>query len=352
MIVSLSRVLLNRAARIDRLPVSAAIAIAITFYGFGTTVLSEAADVAEGASVVTYYGYDDCIRLENETTTVTLCPAAGGRVLQYAIGGENVLYLPSGNEGWLYAEGKKGGKMHAGRFDFGPEKMVRHSNELWMGRWAAKITGPRSARLTSQVDDVNGVRLIRDFVLDADSSYLRCRQTIENVSDRDVSYCHWSRTFAIGGGIAVVPRSDRGRFPKGYVLYEPGNKIQFDPDDSNVLVTDQMVVVSGPPQYPKLGFDSYEGWIAYYAPSDQLFIKRYSAFRDRAYNEVAGLTASVWYPQSDMVELEPIGPAENLAPGQSASFDEHWWLLDATFPRDAGAIDAAGLRTTLEQLHP
>ena len=111
-----------------------------------------------------------------------------------------------------------------------------------------------------------------------------------------MSYCHWSRTLAIGGGIAVVPRSDRARFPKGYVLYEPGAKIQFDPDDPNVLVRDDALIVAGPPKYPKLGFDSYEGWLAYYAPSNQLFVKRYAAYRDRAYNEVAGLTASVWYP--------------------------------------------------------
>ena len=62
------------------------------------------------------------------------------------------------------------------------------------------------------------------------------------------------------------------------------------------------MIVSGPPEYPKLGFDSYEGWLAYYAPTDQLFVKRYAAYRDRGYNEIAGLTASVWYPKDAMVE--------------------------------------------------
>lgn len=31
----------------------------------------------EGAKVTSFYGYDDCIRLANSQTTVTLCPAAG-----------------------------------------------------------------------------------------------------------------------------------------------------------------------------------------------------------------------------------------------------------------------------------
>ena len=33
---------------------------------------------AQDTGVVSFYGYDDCIRLANETTRVTLCPAAGG----------------------------------------------------------------------------------------------------------------------------------------------------------------------------------------------------------------------------------------------------------------------------------
>jgi hypothetical protein len=60
---------------------------------------AQAAD-PKGASVVEFYGYKDCIRLENDKTKVTLCPRAGGRVLEYALGGVNALYLPPGDEGW------------------------------------------------------------------------------------------------------------------------------------------------------------------------------------------------------------------------------------------------------------
>jgi hypothetical protein len=337
MIVSTLNVLLNAA---------------MIFAGIGLLILNGNAYSAEDASVVTFYGYDDCLELRNSTTIVTLCPAAGGRVLRYAVNGKNVLYLPPGSEGWQFEPGVKKGKMYAGRFDFGPEKMVGQRDELWMGRWSAQITGDRSARMTSKIDARNGVQLIRDFELDRDSSYLRCTQTIHNVSDREVSYCHWSRTFAIGGGIAVVPRSERARFPSGYVLYEPGDKIQFKPDDPNVIVQDDAVIVSGPPEFPKLGFDSYEGWIAYYAPTDQLFVKRYASHRDRGYNEIAGLTASVWYPNDAMVEVEPIGPAENLSPGESANFDEHWWLLEAKFPEGDRVINFDELKQTVMRLRP
>ena len=42
-----------------------------------TAAVEQATD---GAAVVSFFGYDDCIKLENETTRVILCPAAGGRV--------------------------------------------------------------------------------------------------------------------------------------------------------------------------------------------------------------------------------------------------------------------------------
>ena len=64
-----------------------------------------------GAQIVDYYGYDNCIELSNAKTRVVLCPAAGGRVLEYSVDGKNVLYLPAGSEGWRATKENKRGKM-------------------------------------------------------------------------------------------------------------------------------------------------------------------------------------------------------------------------------------------------
>ena len=307
---------------------------AIVVFCGDSTVLAQ-----PGAETLSFYGYDDCIRLSNGTTRVTLCPAAGGRVLEYSLDGVNVLYLPPGDEGWRDVAGaSKRGTMNAGRFDIGPEKMVKRGRVLWQGEWKGQITGPRAARLVSQFDPESGVRLIRTFELHASSSRLRCSQTIRNESKQPVDLCYWSRTFAVGGGIVVVPRSRRGRFPDGVVMYRGGNEITIAPDDANLEISDAAVVVKGPPEFPKLGFDSHAGWLAYLAPTDQMFVKRFKTFPDRAYNEFAGLTLSVWYPTSDRVELEPIGPAEHLDPGQQATFAEEWWLLPHAFPVDDAPV--------------
>ena len=81
------------------------------------------------------------------------------------------------------------------------------------------------------------------------------------------------------------------------------------------------------------------GWFAYVMPNDVMFVKRFAVDRDRVYNEVAGLTMSIWYPDAPMCELEPIGPRERIAPGQSASFTETWLLLPHQFPGKGQQID-------------
>ena len=102
---------------------------------------------------------------------------------------------------------------------------------------------------------------------------------------------------------------------------------------------DGFLEITAAPRFPKLGMETYAGWFAYLMKNDLMFVKRFPTYRDRVYNEVAGLTMSIWYPDRPMCELEPIGPREKLAPGQSASFTETWWLLPRPFPKSGEPVD-------------
>jgi len=229
--------------------------------------------------------------------------------------------------------------MSAGRFDIGPEKIIPRRDVLWSGKWTGEITGPRSARLTSQQDHATGSQLIRDFVLAGEGSHLSCTQTIVNISNHATQWCHWSRTFARGNGICVIPLTPGSRFPNHYVMYEPNNLINIEPVDPHIRTRDGFLEITGVPKYPKLGMDSQAGWFAYLMRNDLCFVKRFKVAPDRVYNEVAGLTISIWYPEDRRVELEPIGPRERLAPGESASFTEDWWLLPHKFPAAGSSVD-------------
>jgi len=306
----------------------------------------------EGTAWVSSHGYDGCIELFNETTRVVLEPNCGGRVLVYETGGRNVLYIDPAQDGWVYEPGKKRVDICAGRFDIGPEKTGPPREALWLGRWNAEITGPRSARMTSVEDESSGVQLIRDFRLDAASSRLRCTQTIRNVSGEVKRYFHWSRTFAEGGGICVVPITPGSRFPEGYIYYEPKRSpryMNFRPErHPGTRVRDGFLEISEAPPFPKFGLDSEAGWLAYITKSDLLFVKRFPVYPERVYGEMASLTVSIWYVEN-RCELEPIGPRETLGPGESASFTETWWLFDYPCPRAGEDVDLVKLEKFVEE---
>jgi hypothetical protein len=292
---------------------------------------------------VEYHGYKQAVELTRGNVRAVLCPQVGGRPLEFSIDGKNVLYLDE-------QEGKSAVRqpaVSAGRFDFGPELTTPQHPILFSGEWTAEITGEYSARLISQRDDNTGVQLIRNFELKGAASghgHLNCRQTIVNISKEEKEYCHWGRSFAVGGGICIIPLKGKSRFPSQYALYEDGGLINVKAKDENIRERDGFLEILGPPRKPKLGFDSYAGWLAYLMPGDLLFVKRFATYPDRVYNEAAGLTISVWYPPGNRVELEPIGPRERLAPGQAASFTEEWHVQAYPFPKNGEQVDLARLR--------
>lgn len=298
-----------------------------------TLVSSQCIAQFQGTRMITERQYPGCIELSNDSVRVVLEPNLGGRVLAYELKGRNVLYVDDTQDGLIY-EGKN---LHpsAGRCDFGPEKTVPSHPVLFMGKWTGKITGPRQAELISQEDPVTGVQLIRRFKLAANSSYLEFTQVIRNFSKETKNYCHWSRTFVKGGGISLTPLKKNSRYPNGFITYGPGNVIYFKPEEeSNVTVRDGILEISGTPKLPKYMTDGTAGWLAYITKDDQLFIKTYPVYPNRAYGEIAAGTASVYYLKEELCEIEPIGPMESIAPGKEISFTERWFLIDYQYPKE------------------
>lgn len=295
--------------------------------------------IMDGTSFVDFAGYENCVQLENETTVVILGPHAGGRILSYTFNSKESLFRNAAQNGWMASNDTNPVNVSAGRFDIGPEHTIPKHPILWRGPWQIEITGPRQARMTSLKDDATGVQLTRDFTLAEEGSHLSVTQTITNISKETKHWCHWSRTLAQGHGIVLIPLTPNSRFPQNYVMYGPGPVINFKPNDPNLRTRDGFLEIIGPPQHAKLGMDSHAGWFAYLMRNDLLFVKRYKTYPDRAYNEMAALTISIWYKDDEVCELEPIGPKENIAPGKSTSFTEDWWLLPYDFPQKEMDVD-------------
>jgi hypothetical protein len=288
------------------------------------------------------HGYSQAIELKLGKTRAVLCPQAGGRVLEFSVDGTDAMYFEDGEKNW---QPGKPGPISAGRFDYGPELTVAPHPKAWAGEWTAEITKTNSVKLTSPREDA-GIQVTREFTLIPHGDFvgLSYKQAMTNISKETREVCHWGRSFSPGGGICVIPLGDRpSRFPSKYAMYEDSAVINVKATDERIRERDGFLEILAPPRKPKLGFDTYAGWLTYVLPNDKVFVKRFPTFPDRVYNEAAGLTLSVWYPTGPRIELEPIGPRERLKPGESASFTEDWWLLAHPFPKKGQQIDLKAL---------
>lgn len=312
-----------------------------------------AQDDAKSARVAPFHGYTRAIEITRGNARAVLCPQVGGRVLEFSIDGKDSMFLDDQEKSW---QPGKPGPSTAGRFDYGPELTVIAHPKIWSGEWTGEITGPYSAKLTSLKEELAGIQLVREFQLSGSGKagaeapfHLVCKQSIHNISTEQREVCHWGRSFSPGGGICVIPLGDRpSRFPSKYAMYEDSAIINVRNTDEKIRERDGFLEILAPPRKPKLGFDSYAGWLGYLMPNHTLFVKRFAAFPDRVYNEAAGLTLSVWYPTGPRIELEPIGPRERLQPGESASFTEDWWLLPYPFPKAGQSVDLKALGTFID----
>ena len=61
------------------------------FTGIVVSFSVAAPSAEDGASLVDFLNYKDCIELSNEDTTVVLGPHVGGRVLKYSFQGKDAL---------------------------------------------------------------------------------------------------------------------------------------------------------------------------------------------------------------------------------------------------------------------
>ena len=145
----------------------------------------------------------------------------------------------------------------------------------------------------------------------------------------------------------MIPLTEPSRFPNRYVMYGPRPAINSRPEDPAIRMRDGFLEITAAPRFPKLGMDSYAGWFAYLMKNDLMFVKRFPTWPDRVYNEVTGLTMSIWYPDGPMCELEPVDPRETLPPGQSTSSTEVWWLLPRQFPSQEQPVN---LRDVAKQI--
>ena len=301
--------------------------------------------------VAPYTGWPEGIYLNSPETKVraVTVPAIGGRIVNYGINGENILYEPPSARGKTLAAFKD---FWAGGYqcDVGPEiRGIPPHDLIWKGPWQWKATGSYSMDLESQIDPGLGVRLRKKIVFDSDNGELGIDQILENNTNRETRFCLWDRTLCRNGGIAFFPLNPRSRFPAKWSMRRAvDGKYVYDgakPSVEQARIMDGVLFTETRGLATKIGADSDAGWIAY-VRADLLFVK-YFPYESKGDYTDGGNSVELYFDEA-VVELEPLSPEIVLSPGQKRSFPEKWSLI--YLEKDVNTMEEA--RKLVKQIPP
>jgi hypothetical protein len=273
---------------------------------------------------IEYGGWPNNLLLANEHAELVITLDVGPRVISYKKpGGENVFknYAEHigtrGESEWL----NRGGH----RFWLAPENERTYA--LDNSPVKHEVLGEGSVRLVDESAARFGIRKELSISLAPDSSQVTLEHSAVNESGEPAQLATWALSVMIPGGLELIPLPPLGEHPRDLL---PNRTIVAWPytDLSDprwrfgaLLITLRQTGDGAP---AKLGLAHREKWIGYLTRSD-LFIKTFVHEEGAAYPDF-GCNFET-FTNSDMLEIESLGPLRTLAPGESVAHTERWHLL-------------------------
>lgn len=290
-----------------------------------------------------YYGHATR-RLVSDYLWVDVLAAAGPRIIRIGLIGSPVnLLAETPDVGWETPYGRYellGGH----RLWFAPEDPDRVAVPDGCGLQVH--LEPDGIRLTGPAEEPTG--LVRSMVLRLSQrrASLEVRHELRNVADRPIELAPWAITQLPLGGTVLLPQ--RAATPGHHV--RPNRTLVLWPytswEDSRFRAMDGLLTLdaqAGPSL--KLGYFNDAGWVAYIR-DEALLVRRFEPLPGQPHPDL-GCNVEV-YIGGRFLELELLGPLNQLAPGSTVTLLEHWeiepvvWLAAGADPRAlAERIDAA-----------
>ncbi len=262
-----------------------------------------------------YRGWSDCYKISNAEAEVIIAPQSGGRVLYFAIDGENIIFEDPAFDGFLKAD-MQASRIWAdgGRFDIGPEALpARMREDIFMGEWRVARVGRREVEIIFDEPNAMGLKVVRRFALSRRGAELEIEQRMTNIESEPLSRHYWGRVFCHGGGVVEIPLdSDDGWGSMGGYGSQ-GSKVV---DGTLVTQLDDGVY--------KVGSSSLDGWISYRVRGLKM-VQQFKCYHGADYSDTDGYT-TIFYSNEQVCEIEPVSPTVELKPGESHTFKQRWVL--------------------------
>ncbi len=284
----------------------------------------------KGVSVQTHRGWDECLLMEASGVQAIVAPAVGGRIIQYSVGGENIIFENPASFGKTLGSSAANFWVGGYQCDIGPElRGLANHEALWMGLYHWQIPKDFTTKVSSERDLNVGVQMEKEIIIEPGTGDLGITQTMRNVSDKEVAYCFWDRTLCKNDGFAFFPLNKKSRFKAGWSLRRTvDGRFVYDgaaPESPKVKIIKGVLVARCEGPATKVGADSDAGWIAY-ARGRLLFVKYFPYVPGGNYSD-GGNSVELYFDES-VAELEPLSPEVRLHPKEAYAFPEKWTLIE------------------------
>jgi hypothetical protein len=271
---------------------------------------------------VFYGGWPNCLRLFDKDVELIATTDVGPRVIRYGfIGGQNLFKEFAEQLGC------------AGEATWQP----RGGHRIWIAPEIVPDTyapdnGPVRAtvhengiELTQAVEPETGLE--KSIALQLSATGVRVVHRITNTSSRPRTLAPWALTMMAPGGVGITKFPRRGAHPENLPPTNPLIMWAFtDLSDPRWTFTKKYLILRQDPNNAapqKLGHFNEKTIGAYLLGSD-LFVKRYDADPAKAYTDFGASYET--FVNADFLELETLGPLEELVPGAAIEHVERWSL--------------------------
>jgi hypothetical protein len=269
--------------------------------------------------------------MSNGSVSIVVVTEIGGRIMEYSLDGQNVLWRNVSELGQIYPLSNE---LH----NYGGCKVWLTPEDQWsaakdpiidFGRVnVERLQSPKGLPILRVIGGpslVSGGLIIREISMD-DSGAVTFKQTLRNISSKPIEYGLWDITQISCPSLIAFPIRSDSRFDDGvqYIVAESKNSKQFS-------VRDGMAITNYAGEFGKIGADSNGPWMIGFE-GNLAFVKQFGAMVKGGDYPDGGCSVEVYTADArqNYMQMELLGPLTTLQPGGETSLIEHWQLLRLT----------------------
>lgn len=300
---------------------------------------------------ISYGGWPDCIRMTNGLIEIVATTDVGPRIIRFGFVGE---------ENEFFEDETQIGRVGAG------EWLLFGGHRLWI----APEAKPRSyfpdsrpveanfrektLSLTAPIEPTTGIRKEISVTLNSAQAQVKVLHRLTNCSLCPVTLAPWALSVMRKGGTAFFPQEEYAPHPDAPgASYLPVRSMALwsytDLADSRWRFTKKYILFRQDPaalRALKFGISNRPGWAAYLREG-KLFVKKSMYIEGAVYPDCGSSFES--FTNSDMLELETLGPLVTLEPEESVTHIEEWFIFKGVSAEETDESIDANILSKIER---